>query len=82
MVENEHRTALVHGRKGGGVVEGNSVVEVDWGGAAEVDLGDGDGGFSRGVRLVAVYQPVWMTDEVVLERCRREPAEPVEYVYE
>ena len=25
-----------------------------------------------GVRLVAVYQPVWMTDEVGLERCRRD----------
>ena len=25
-----------------------------------------------GVRLVSVYQPVWMTDEVGLERCRRD----------
>ena len=25
-----------------------------------------------GVRLVAVYQPVWMTDEVGLKSCRRD----------
>ena len=36
--ENEHRTALVHGRKAGGFVEGNSFAVVDRGGAADVDL--------------------------------------------
>ena len=36
MGENEHRTALVHGRKAGVLLR--SVVEVDGGGAAEVDL--------------------------------------------
>ena len=39
--ENEHSTALVHGRKGGGFVEGNRVAEVDRGGESR-------SGFMRG----------------------------------
>ena len=67
--ENEHRTALVHGRKAEDLLRATALLR--WIGEGHqkwiyervtaVSVG--------GVRLVAVYQSVWMTDEVGLERC-------------
>ena len=72
MGENEHRTALVHGRKAGVLLRGTALLR--W-----IEEGQHKWIYERvtavsvgGVRLVAVYQPVWMTDEVGLERCRRD----------
>ena len=66
MGENEHRTALVHGRKAGVLLRWIEEGQQKWiyERVTAVSVG--------GVRLVAVYQPVWMTDEVGLERCRRD----------
>ena len=72
MGENEHRTALVHGRKAEVFLRGAAFLR--W-----IEEGQQKWIYERvtavsvgGVRLVAVYQPVWMTDEVCLERCRRD----------
>ena len=72
MVENEHRTSLVHSRKAGVLLRGTALLkwieegQLKWTyeRATAVSVG--------GVRLVAVYQPVRMTDNVGLERCRRD----------
>ena len=67
MGENEHRTALVHGRKAGVFLRGIALLR--W-----IEEGQQKWIYERvtAVRLVAVYQPVWMTDKVGLERCRRD----------
>ena len=72
MGENEHRTALVHDRKAGVLLRGTALLR--W-----IEEGQHKWICERvtvvsvgGVRLVAVYQPVWMTDEVGLECCRRD----------
>ena len=72
MGENEHRTALVHGRKAGVLLRGTALLR--W-----IEEGQQKWIYERvtavlfgGIRLVAVYQPVWMTDGVGLERCRRD----------
>ena len=72
MGKNEQRTALVHGRKAGVLLKGTALLR--W-----IEEGQQKWIYERvtavsvgGVRLVAVYQPVWMTDEVGLERCRRD----------
>ena len=72
MGENGHRTALVHGRKTGVLLRETALLS--W-----IEEGQQKWIYERvtafsvgGVRLLAVYQPVWMTDEVGLERCRRD----------
>ena len=67
MGENEHRTALVHGRKAGVLLRGTALLR--W-----IEEGQQKWIYERvtavsvgGVRLVAVHQPVWMTDEVGLD---------------
>ena len=72
MGENEHRTTLVHGSKEGVLLRGTALLR--W-----IEEGQQKWIYERvtavsvvGVRLVAVYQLVWMTDEVCLERCRRD----------
>ena len=72
MEENEHRTASLHGRKAGVLLRGTALLrwieeeQQKWiyERVTAVSVG--------GVRLVAMYQPVWMTDEVSMERCRRD----------
>ena len=64
MGENEHRTALVHGRKAGVLLRGTALLKWIYERVTAVSVG--------GVRLVAEYQPVWMTDEVGLESRRRD----------
>ena len=70
--ENEHRTALVHGRKAGVLLRGTALLRwIEEG--QQKWIYERVTGVSVGeVRLVAVYQPVWMTDEVGLERCRKD----------
>ena len=72
MGENEHRTALVHGRKAGVLLRGTALLKWIEEGQQKWIYESVTAVSVEGVRLVAVYQPVWMTDEVALERCRRD----------
>ena len=72
MGENEHRTDLVHGRKAGVLLRGTALLRWIEDGQQKWIYERVTAVSVRGVRLVAVYQPVWMTDEVGLERCRRD----------
>ena len=47
MVKKEHRTALEYGRKAGVLLRRTALLRWIDGGAAEVDLGEGDGGVGR-----------------------------------
>ena len=70
--ENEHRPALVDGRKTGVLLRGTALLK--W-----IEAGQQKWIYERvtavsvgRVRLVAVYQPVWMTDKVGQELCRKD----------
>ena len=61
MGENEHRTALVHGRKAGVLLRGTALLR--W-----IEERQQKWIYER----VTSVPTVWMTDEVGLERCRRD----------
>ena len=72
MGEDQHRTALVHGRTAGILLRGTALLrwieegQLKWMFESVTAVSVG------GVRLVAVCQPIWMTDDEGLEHCRRE----------
>ena len=71
MGKDQHRTALVHGWNTGVLLRGTALLR--W-----IEEGKQRGIYKRmtavslgRIRLVAVYQPVWMMDDVGLERWLR-----------
>ena len=70
--EGVHRVELVHGKKARVLLRGALLLR--W-----IEEGQQKWLYERvaavvvgGVRMVAMYQPVWMTDEQSMERCRRD----------
>ena len=71
MREDQHRSALIQGRKARVLLKGTALFrwieegQQKWIYESVTAVSDG------GIRLVAEYQPVWMTDDEGLERRRR-----------